>query len=62
MRHDLALLPRNPKQAEEEPRQADSTRKRRGKLLSGLYGMLAEILFGLGLVSIGFLISLFVGW
>ncbi len=43
-------------------RQANGVRKGRGKFLLGLYGMLAEILFVLGLALIGFLFSLFGGW
>jgi hypothetical protein len=62
MRHEsVSLLPTHGR-AEDEQRQADIARRGRGRFLSGLYGMLAEILFILGLVSIGFLISLLGGW
>ena len=33
-----------------------------GRLINGLLGMAAEILFSLGLVLVGFLISLLGGW
>jgi hypothetical protein len=42
--------------------QAEPLRKRHSTHLSSLYGMLAEILFSVGLILIGFIISLLCGW
>ena len=60
MNHEL--LSREPVPPWGEKRSADSVHKRRKTYLLGVCGMLAEILFSLSLILIGFAISLLCGW
>jgi hypothetical protein len=62
MRREHDLLSKDPARAEGEQRHASPARRREKTYLLGIYGMLAEILFSLGLILIGFAISLLCGW
>ena len=60
--HEHTLSAENAMRAADGSRRALPALKRRNAFLSSLYGMLAEILFSLGLLGIGLAISLLGGW
>ena len=62
MMRERAILLKGHECAVDAQSQAEALHKRRSKPLSGLYGILAEIVFSFGLILIGFIISLLCGW